>query len=96
MASRSRDVIAAALVQKGFWQHDTHHHRYIYVTEAGDRTHIATKVSHTKKMKQIDAGLFSEMARQCRLTTSQFVDLVDCPMSRKDYEAALRGTGEID
>jgi len=64
MASRSRDVIAAALAQKGFWQHDTHHHRYIYVTEAGERTHITTKVSHTRKMKQIDAGLFSEMARQ--------------------------------
>ena len=34
------------------------------MTEAGERTHITTKVSHTKKWKQIDAGLFSDMARQ--------------------------------
>lgn len=96
MASRSRDSIVAALLQKGFVQYDTHHHRYIYETQAGERTHIATKVSHTKKVKQVDAGRFSEMARQCKLTTAQFTGLVDCPLSRQEYEVSLRRQGEID
>ena len=39
--------------------------------------------------------LLSEMARQCKLTKGQFVELVDCPLSRAEYEQVLVRSGEL-
>ena len=37
-------------------------------------------------MKVIPDNLISQMAKQCKLTKQQFVNLVDCPLSRDQYE----------
>jgi hypothetical protein len=37
----------------------------------------------------------SKMAKQCRLTRVQFLDLVDCPMSREHYEQHLGSQGHL-
>jgi hypothetical protein len=33
------------------------------------------------------------MAKQCFLTNSEFVDLMQCPLSREQYEEILRQKG---
>ena len=35
------------------------------------------------------------MASQCKLTADQFRDLIECPMSRADYEQHLRNSGKV-
>jgi hypothetical protein len=35
------------------------------------------------------------MAKQCGLEKLQFLDLVDCPLGRSDYEGILRAKGLI-
>ena len=39
--------------------------------------------------------LLKEMARQCKLNKAQFVELVDCPMTRDAYEKVLAQSGEL-
>jgi hypothetical protein len=46
-------------------------------------------------MKDVPDNLLSQMAVQCKLTRQQFLNLVDCPMSRDGYEAALVERGEL-
>lgn len=88
--SRKKTDIESALVRKGFRLIDTHHHRFIYFSEAGKKTSIYTKTSHTPKMKEIPDSLVGQMAQQCKLTKSQFGELLDCPMDRKKYETFLK------
>jgi hypothetical protein len=35
------------------------------------------------------------MARQCSLTKKQFLDLLDCPLSREEYEKLLEQAGKL-
>jgi hypothetical protein len=92
---RDKQSIEAALTGKGFRQEDSHHHFFVYWSLDGKKTRARTKTSHTKKHKDIGDVLLSEMARQCKLTKGQFVALVDCPLSREEYEQVLVTTGEL-
>jgi hypothetical protein len=92
---RSKLVVEAALLEKGFRQDDNDHHFFVYWSIEGKKTRARTKTSHTKKMKDIDDRLLAEMARQCKLNRTQFIGLVDCPMSRREYEEVLRGQEEL-
>jgi len=55
-----------------------------YWTEAGERSEIRTRTSHNGQ--EIGDILLSHMARQVGLTKRDFLDLVDCPLSRAQYE----------
>jgi hypothetical protein len=92
---RSKRDIEAALVGKGFARSQGDHHFFIYFTKAGKKTRARTKTSHTAKMKDVPDNLLSQMAGQCKLTKQQFLNLVDCPMTREGYEAALAEQGEL-
>jgi predicted RNA binding protein YcfA (HicA-like mRNA interferase family) len=92
---RQKRDIEAALTAKGFLLAAGDHRFYVYFTLAGKKTRARTKTSHTPKMKDVPDNLLSEMAKQCKLTKPQFLDLVDCPLSRQDYEAALAARGEL-
>lgn len=81
---RDRLDVEKALKKKGFEQDDTHHHLFWYHTMEGKKTAIRTRTSHTGKI--INNTLIGQMARQCKLTVSDFLDLVDCPLQRKDFE----------
>lgn len=94
MPRQKRDV-EAAMTAKGFRQDQGDHHFFVYFTKAGKKSRARTKTSHTAKMKDIPDNLLSQMAQQCKLTKPQFLDLVDCPMSRDQYEDALRARGEL-
>ena len=95
MATYKRRTIENALVRKGFRRDEKHHSFFHYYTEAGERTRVWTKTSHGRTGADINKGLFKRMARQCKLTADDFRDLVDCPMSRTDYEQLLRNSDNV-
>lgn len=79
--------VEAGLRNKGFTQENSHHRYFIYHTLDGRKSRIRTRTSHGDK--DIDKSLLRLMARQCRLTYQEFLRLVDCPLSRTDYEARI-------
>jgi len=55
------------------------------VNADGKKTAIHTKQSPSAKNDDIGNSLLGLMARQARLSKKDFVDLIDCPMSKEDY-----------
>jgi len=92
MQRDARDI-ESALLKKGFLKTPGDHHYFKYQTTTGLITPIKTKTSHTPKQKSIGDSLLGKMCRQCRLSKSQFLDLVDCPMTREQYEIILKNDG---
>lgn len=91
---RPKKTVEAALEAKGFAPSEGDHHFFVYWTKNGKKTRARTKTSHTPKMKDISDSLLGQMAKQLRLDTkAQFLQLVDCPMSREDYEQLLQAKG---
>jgi tRNA/tmRNA/rRNA uracil-C5-methylase (TrmA/RlmC/RlmD family) len=94
MPRRKIDV-ESALRRKGFDQTEGDHHWFVYVTIKGEKTGYRTKTSHTQKMKDIPDNLLSLMARQCKLSKKDFLDLIDCPLTREAYEEILKDQGNL-
>lgn len=86
---RKKDKVEKSLLAKGFQLNQTHHHYFIYYTKESKKTTIKTKTSHTGKIKDIPDNLLAKMAKQCHLTKSDFLSLIDCPLSREEYENKL-------
>ena len=84
-----RDKVQAALRKKGFQQTDGEHIFLVYYTVEGKKTPVRTMISRGSKHRDIGPNLVSRMARQCRLNTGDFRRLVNCPLSRSDYEKKL-------
>ncbi|ABB24717.1 hypothetical protein [Pelodictyon luteolum] len=93
MAVREKRQIEGALERKGFTCRVTDHKYYYYYSLAGKKTLVKTKVSLGGKPKTIGGDLLSFMARQCKLTTPEFLELVDCTMDQKIYERVLFDRG---
>lgn len=93
MARPKRDV-EAALLAKGFQARSGDHTYLIYITNDGKKSMAKTKTSHGSSGRDIDDSLLAMMARQCALTKKQFLELLDCPMSREEYEGTLRQNGK--
>ena len=83
--TRKQKAVEAALLQKGFAQHDTDHSYFVYYTKEGKKTRAKTKTSHGKR--ELDNFLLGAMAKQVKLSKRDFIDLVDCPLDRDGYEA---------
>jgi len=81
--------VANVMCSKGFRIDDDHHHFFIYYTIDGLRTRVKTHTSHGSK-SGINDYLIGQMAKQCRFTKAQFLDLVHCPLVREEYEKILR------
>jgi hypothetical protein len=91
MPKNARDV-AAGLRKKGFVERANRHKRYVlWVKEK--KTAIFTEISHGEK--EIGDPLLGVMARQLKISRSQFLDLIDCPLSREEYAEHLRKAGHI-
>ena len=86
---RAKDGIERGLLRKGFEQREGDHHYFIYRNLKGEKTPVFTKTSHTPKMRDIPDNLLALMARQCRLSKADFLNLMDCPLSREEYERKL-------
>lgn len=80
----TRREVESSLLSKGFREGRSNHHKHlVYFDEAGKKTPIRTRVSHGSK-KDFAPPIISRMASQCRLTTPEFRELVNCLMSRQD------------
>ena len=90
---RSRKDVEATLKKKGFQETEGDHHFFVYHTKKGKKTLAKTKTSHG--MKDISDDLLSQMAKQCKLSNRQFLDLVDCSIDRDDYEGILSSSQQI-
>lgn len=95
MAPLKKRKVEGSLQKKGFKQKDGDHNFFVYYTEAGLQTAVQTKTSFTPKQKDISAPLQSMMAKQCHLSNQDFCDLINCPLSRRDYERKLKAGGII-
>ncbi len=93
---RPKSKVESALLGKGFEKTEKDHHYFIYFTTDRKKTTARTKTSHSKKMKDIADNLLSQMAKQCYLTKTEFLNLVDCPLSQDMYEDILQKQGIIE
>jgi predicted RNA binding protein YcfA (HicA-like mRNA interferase family) len=84
---RKQADVERALTRKGFEQSESHHRFFIYHSKAGRKTLVKTKTSHGQR--EISDDLLSKMAQQVKLPRGEFLDLVDCPLSRDEYEKKL-------
>lgn len=77
------------LVKKGFLEDRSGDH--ITLTYAADSRlkKIQTKMSHGSQHKELGAGLISLMARQCMISSSDFIKLAQCEISESDYVKLL-------
>lgn len=89
---RKRDDMLANLVRKGFERAETgDHHQLFYLTMSdGKRTRLPTKISRSSSHRDVSDNNLSNMARQVGLTSKQFLALVDCPLSREQFEHIIR------
>lgn len=87
---RKKSQVESALTRKGFEKAEGDHHFFVYVTTDGKKTTLRTKTSHTPKMKDIPDHLLTQMAKQCGLSKPEFLQLIDCPMDRDQYESLIR------
>ncbi len=93
---REKKSVEDGLINKGFKLKEGDHHRFIYYTiEGNKKSSVITKTSHTPKMKEIPDNLIGQMAKQCKLSKSDFLNLVDCPLSLEAYENLLKKEGAI-
>ena len=77
---------------KGFCKKETDHTKFhLYVD--GKRTEIYTKISHGEV--EIHDPLIASMAREIRLSKSQFLALVDCSLGEDGYLSILRENGDL-
>jgi hypothetical protein len=86
---RKQVEVEAALRRKGFRQADTHHRYFVYHTLSGLKSRIRTRTSHGGR--DLNAPLLAQMARQCRVSRNEFLDLVDCPLDQGAYEMKVAG-----
>ena len=72
------------------------HAFFIYYSQTDKKTPVRTKTSHGSGHRDISDALVSQMANQCKLTNTQFRDLIACPLGRAEYESLLVGMGLVD
>ena len=89
---KKRDI-EAALLAKGFGRKNSGH-RVLHYYREGRKTHITTWLSHSSQ-RDVGKALAGAIARQCRLTKSEFTSFVDCEMTGSDYYDVLRAKKEL-
>lgn len=90
---RKQAEVERSLTNKGFVAGGGDHNYFFYYSKSGKKTIIRTKTSHGSR--EIDDNLLAQMAKQCKLSNKDFSLLVDCPLSREDYELRLVMQGVV-
>ena len=84
MANLKTGVVRRGLERKGFVKDEKNkrrdHERFFYVTHGANprKTNVFTYISRQSSGVDIRDKVLSSMARECRLETSEFLDLVSC------------------
>ncbi len=86
------DKVIKSLLKKGFDKINKDHKFFIFKNEGREVLH--TKVSHGKK--DLSKYLISLMSKQCKLSKEDFIDLVNCPLSKAQYIEKLRQKEMLD
>jgi len=84
---RAKRLVEAGLQNKGFRLENSHHRFFIYYTQQGEKTAVRTRTSQGGS--ELDDFLLGQMAKQCHLTKSAFLQLVDCTLDQASYEQRL-------
>jgi hypothetical protein len=95
VGDESRRVVESALCRKGFKRLDGKHRKFVFYLPDGRKTSIWTETSHGSKHRRISETNLRWMAKQCRISYQEFKRLIDCPLSREDYEGVLAQNGFI-
>jgi len=94
MASRDRETIKESLQKKGFLlKEGGDHWRFVYMSIDGRKTSVNTKMSRGTKYKMINDGLLAQMSKQCKLPKADFIEFIDCTLTRDSYEIKLKNQG---
>lgn len=80
--------IRRSLTKKGFVEDSSHDHIIFWYKPGEKKTAIRTKISHGKS--EISDPLIGKMSNQTRLSKTQFVDLVQCPLSAEEYQELVK------
>lgn len=91
---RDKRDVETGLSTKGFLRQEGDHHYFVYWSESGKKSMAKTKTSHGSG-RDISDDLLAKMAKQCGVTKGQFLKLVDCPLTRHEYEDLLRASGRL-
>lgn len=83
--------VRRSLEKKGFIEENNHHKMFFLYNDEGKRLPISTKMSHNGQ--EINDYLISHMAKQVCLNKEQFIDLIECPLSKEQYIGILRSKG---
>ena len=92
MATLKTREIRSSLLKKGFVARNNDH-EYFQLVVDGKGTQIKTHISHGEI--EIDDSLISRMGKQTYLSKSEFMDLVNCPLSKEAYIEMLIGKGLV-
>jgi hypothetical protein len=93
---REKRTVESSLQKKGFVLKKRDHNFFIYWTISGLKSNILTKTSHAKQPKDISDNLLSRMAKQCYISRPDFLNLVDCSLTREAYEKLLYEAGILE
>lgn len=74
-------MVRNSLLEKGFGLENNNHKMFYYYMD-GKRTSIRTMISHNSD--EIDDFLIGKMKNQLKLSKEQFLDLVDCPLTKEE------------
>ena len=96
MGDEKRRRVESALCKKGFRQSNASHRRFVFHTSSGKKTSVWTHMSHGSCHRDLSELLLRKMAGQCRLSYQQFTRLIECPMSREEYECLLVQSGHVN
>ena len=95
MTPRARSDVQRGLQRKGFKLSDNDHEKFIFFLSNGKKSSVWTKISRGSGHREISGSNLGKMSRQCRLNSSDFEDLLDCPLSREKYEQKLVEDGYV-
>lgn len=84
--------ISSSLLKKGFVASEKDHTYYIFYKD-NHKTRVWTKISHGEK--EIGDKLINAMQKQLKLTKQQFLDFVNCPLSKDEYRKILLDSNAI-
>jgi|AntRauTorckE6833_2_1112554.scaffolds.fasta_scaffold04716_4 hypothetical protein len=93
--NRDRRDIESALESKGFIKKEGSNHKVYVFKHKGLSQAVSTIISRGSSYKVYGSSLLGQMSTQLNLTNKQLLDLIDCPMSKKDFVENLKSRGII-
>lgn len=91
--TRAKRLVEAGLQNKGFRLENSHHRFFIYYTQQGEKTAVRTRTSQGGN--ELDDFLLGQMAKQCHLTKTAFLELVDCTLDQASFERKLSDSNMV-